>query len=322
MDTPVLFLIFNRPENTRLVFEAIAVVKPRQLFVAADGPRDATDEEGCRSAREIINEVDWDCEVTTLFRETNLGCKRAVSSAIDWFFDQVEAGIILEHDCLPTRSFFTFCTESLERYRDDERVMMVSGNNFQGGIRRGDACCYFSQIPHIWGWATWRRAWAHYDVNMSVFLAWLQSGDAERAWPDRDVRTFWLSKLIPTCEGQLVTWDYQWAFSMIRRLAFSVAPQQNLVSNIGFGGEATNTKNENDVCANVERHEMESLAYPCDVIVQADADLYEYMYVYNTGYHSMQNPTLRWRKVLRKRWKILRMVKRFKKQYGVQKRGV
>jgi hypothetical protein len=176
-NTPVLFLIFNRPNTTEQVFEAIAKAKPRCLFVAADGPR--TDKEGeaekCQAVRDIIKRVDWDCEVKTLFREQNLGCKEAVSSAITWFFEQVEEGIILEDDCLPSDSFFSFCAELLEKYRDDKRIMMISGDNFQDGIQRGDASYYFSSVPWIWGWATWRRAWRLYDREMQTFPSFVKA---------------------------------------------------------------------------------------------------------------------------------------------------
>jgi hypothetical protein len=139
----------------------LAAIKPRQLFVAADGPRPEIDGEydKCDKVRSIVDSINWECEIKTLFRESNLGCRKAVSNAISWFFQSVEEGIILEDDCLPSPSFFfTFCAEMLQRYRHDEKIMMISGNNFQNGIRRGNASYYFSQIPNIWGWATWKNA--------------------------------------------------------------------------------------------------------------------------------------------------------------------
>ena len=150
---PILFLIFNRPDVTEKVFEAIRRQKPKQLFVAADGYRKNKqgEKELCDKTRSIINKIDWDCEVKTLFRNENLGCCMAVSSAIEWFFQQVEYGIILEDDCLPNASFFRFQKEMLEKYKDDSRIMMVSGDNFQNGKKRGDASYYFSKLTHIWG---------------------------------------------------------------------------------------------------------------------------------------------------------------------------
>jgi len=154
LKAPVLLLIFNRPDTTQLVFNKIRKARPAELYIAADGPRknQPDDPENCRKAREILRQVDWDCKISTLFREENLGCKIGVSSAIDWFFSEVEEGIILEDDCVPDQSFFQFCQELLARYRDDKRVMMISGDNFQFGRRRTDYSYYFSQYVHIWGW--------------------------------------------------------------------------------------------------------------------------------------------------------------------------
>jgi hypothetical protein len=319
MNTPVLFVLFNRPEKAGRVFESIARAKPRTLFVAADGPRpDHPDDVfNCEAARDVIQRVDWDCEVKTLFRETNLGCRAAVTSAIDWFFGEVKAGIILEDDCLPSASFFTFCADGLERYRDDERVMMISGDNFQGGIRRGDASCYFSQIPHIWGWATWRRAWKHFDPQMNAFPEWVCSGSAEAVWPDRDVRNFWLSKLIPTFENRIAAWDYRWVFAIVSHQGVSVCPQKNLVTNIGFGCDATNTFDPASPCAGIERHDLAELSYPEDAVLDSTADLYEYEHLLNVRYHSIKNRLFRLRKVLRKRWKMKRMTERFKRHHGL-----
>ena len=167
LTTPVLFLVFNRPDTTEKVFEAIRQAKPQKLFVAADGPRGNRlgEKEKCEQVRKIATTVDWDCEVKTLFREKNLGCKFAVSSAIDWFFKNVEEGIVLEDDCLPSQSFFWFCQELLERYRNDERVMLIGGNN-RGVDFLKNHSYFFSKYVQIWGWATWRRSWEKYDSKI------------------------------------------------------------------------------------------------------------------------------------------------------------
>ncbi len=168
LGTPVLFLIFNRPDTTTRVFEAIREARPSRLYVAADGPR--ADKEGeaqrCLETRKITEAVDWPCEVRRLYREENLGCKLAVSSAITWFFTHEEEGIILEDDCLPDQSFFPFCAAMLERYRDDGRIMMVLGTSLLPPGGGPDADYLFTQYFLIWGWATWRRAWEKYDIEM------------------------------------------------------------------------------------------------------------------------------------------------------------
>lgn len=174
-NVPILFIIFNRPETTKAVFHEIRKNQPFQLFVAADGPRREIfeDIENCRKVREIIQLIDWECNVQTLFRDENLGCKIAVSSAIDWFFSQVDEGIILEDDCLPDQSFFPFCQELLEKYRYDAKIMMIGGSNFQFNKNKFEYSYYFSRYFHIWGWASWKRAWQFYDVEM-------------KAWPEID----------------------------------------------------------------------------------------------------------------------------------------
>jgi hypothetical protein len=171
-DTPILFLIFNRPDTTQKVFNEIRKIKPRQLFVAADGPREdhPEDKEKCEQTRKIIDQVDWDCEVKTLFRDKNLGCKHAVSGAINWFFKNVEQGIILEDDCLPDQSFFGFCQELLNKYKNNKQIFNISGNNFQDGMWRGDGSYYFSKYFHCWGWATWADRWQNYfDIKMKNY---------------------------------------------------------------------------------------------------------------------------------------------------------
>jgi hypothetical protein len=167
---PILFLVFNRPETTARVFEAIRNAKPSRLYIAADGPRDFIYNEYavCAKTREIASRVDWDCDVETLFRAENLGCKAAVSSAISWFFSHEEEGIILEDDCLPCESFFYFTTILLEKYRHDERIAHIAGSNFQDGKKVGDGSYYFSDLYNIWGWATWKRVWKDYDAELRL----------------------------------------------------------------------------------------------------------------------------------------------------------
>lgn len=316
-ETPILFLIFNRPETTRKVFEQIRKIKPRRLFVAADGPRtDKTGEaEKCRETRDVIGCVDWDCEVKTLFRDRNLGCKRAVSSAISWFYEQVEAGIVLEDDCLPSSSFFSFCAELLRRYADDERVMMISGDNFQDGIQRGDASYYFSQIPHIWGWATWRRAWNRYDVAMSAFPEFLKAGGINRISTAIDVQNFWLTNFVSTYEGRINTWDYQWVFAMFLHGGLSICPQVNMISNIGFGGDSTHTADAGHRFANMARHDIGNVVHPDSIKADLEADAYDYRMVCDVGCHSKRSGFSRWRKVLRKRWKTGRLLKEFRARH-------
>lgn len=275
MDIPILFLVFNRPDPTCKVFEEIKKARPKQLFIAADGPRKHKDGEFelCEKTRAVITKIDWPCEVKTLFREENLGCKIAVSSAIDWFFENVEEGIILEDDCLPSSSFFTFCTSLLEFYRNDTRVMHIGGTNFQDGKLRGDGSYYFSSIHHIWGWATWRRAWKYYDVNMKSLPVFLKENYLDTITPDKALQNYWKSHLENIYAGRIDTWDFQWTFAIWSQHGLGIIPNQNFVSNIGFGDEATHTKVMNNL-ADRSVEELSEIKHPSLMINNTDAEKY------------------------------------------------
>ena len=243
LNTAVLFLIFNRPETTARVFEAIRSAKPTRLYVAADGARHGNNAEVDRviSARSIATAVDWPCELKTLFRRENLGCKRAVGEAISWFFDQEEQGIILEDDCLPHLDFFRFSEVLLKQYKDDTRVSVITGNNFQNGIIRGGASYYFSKYNHCWGWASWRRAWHYYEGGLAFWPEWSQSADWRKRMVDPVERRYWKQIFDRVHAGKIDTWDYSWTASVWHRGGLTATPNVNLVSNIGFGQDSTHT---------------------------------------------------------------------------------
>lgn len=243
--TPLLFLTFNRPEPTRRVFEEIRKARPEKLFISADGPRpDRPDDvEKCKKVREIVSHVDWPCEVKTLFRDKNLGCKIGASSAITWFFDNVEEGIILEDDCVPDQSFFPFCEELLARFRNDERISLISG---QIMIQNLDIpySYTFTKFAHLWGWASWRRSWKHYDVTMKVWGDKRNRKMIKRAMNDPLVWNYkeWLYD--ETYHGRKDTWDYQWESYRLLHGQISIIPSINLIENVGFGPDATHTTQE------------------------------------------------------------------------------
>lgn len=277
LNTPVLFLIFNRPDSTQQVFEAIRQVKPKQLFVAADGPRaDRPDDEGnCKKARNIILQVDWDCEVKTLFRKSNMGCGPAVSSAISWFFTEVEEGIILEDDCLPSPSFFNFCQVLLRVYRKDDRVFHISGSNFQSGRWRGKNSYYFSKYVNVWGWATWRRAWEKYTYEINY-----EPEVLNQAFPHlktQKIKKDWEALFSRFNPESVNTWDYQWVYTCLKSQGLAAVPNKNLIKNLGFGAEATHTLSEPEFYATIKWEEIEfPLLHPSTVAVNLKADLFEY----------------------------------------------
>jgi hypothetical protein len=264
MNAPVLFLLFNRANTTRAVFEAIRQAQPSRLYVAADGPRldQRGERERCDRVREIATDVDWPCELRTLFREKHLGCGVAVSDAIDWFFEHEDEGIILEDDCLPDLSFFRFCEELLARYRADRAVMMISGSYPLGKQHTISSSYFFSQRSGIWGWASWQRAWQHYDRKIGI---WPELRNTE--WLMRlgqgykDFREFWTEKFDMAYAGKLDTWDYQWDFSIWLQNGLTIMPTKNLVKNIGFGWDATHTKDEGDWRG---RLPLETISFPLE----------------------------------------------------------
>ncbi|QHS54721.1 nucleotide-diphospho-sugar transferase [Mucilaginibacter sp. 14171R-50] len=272
----VLFIIFNRPDTTEKVFGQIKQARPARLYVAADGPR--TDKPGeqllCEQARNITRQIDWPCEVKTLFRDSNMGCKNAVSSAITWFFENEEEGIVLEDDCLPTDDFFRFCDTMLEKYRHDTRIRHISGCNFQHGKKWGTASYYFSNLTHVWGWAGWRRVWKDYEKELFQYHVNDVRPQLETLFTDRFIVDVWESifKLVKT--GGVDTWDYQLTFLNFFNNSLSVIPNVNLITNIGFGESSTHTNDVNNINANLPVQALGNITHPLYILPQKQADIY------------------------------------------------
>ena len=273
MTTAVVMLVFNRPEQTARVFEAVRQARPPVLLVVADGPRPdrADDARNCDETRKIFDRVDWPCDVRRHFAEVNLGCRNRVSSGLDWAFNEVEEAIVLEDDCLPDPTFFRFCQELLERYRHDDRIYMICGHNFLGGRRRTEDSYYFSKYTHVWGWASWRRAWRHYDVEMKLWPTLREGGWLVDAIGEEQA-AYWSRCFESTYNGSMNTWDYQMFFAAFANNLLSIIPNVNLISNIGFGPAATHTTSVADL-ANVPTQAMEfPLRHPRWVIRDQRSD--------------------------------------------------
>ena len=244
MKCAVLLLVFNRPDTTRQVFESIRAARPPRLYVAADGPRASRAGESarCAEARALATAVDWPCEVRTLFRDQNLGCKHAVSGAISWFFSHEPEGIILEDDILPLPSFFGFCDQLLDRYRDDPRIAGISGCNVIADQYVTPASYFYSRYSQIWGWASWRRAWQQYDVEMKSWPEWRDAnGLAAVSDGGSMFEYYWRRKLDSTYVGEQGTWDYQWTYTCWRQQGLTAISASNLIRNLGIGESATHT---------------------------------------------------------------------------------
>lgn len=275
LTTPVALLVFNRPELTAQVFAAIREARPPRLLVVADGPRPGRQDDlvKCAEVRRIVEQVDWSCEVLQNYSLENMGCRMRVSSGLDWVFGQVEEAIILEDDCLPEASFFRFCQELLEYYRDDKRIGMVSGDNFQGGVRYTGDSYYFSKYYHVWGWATWKNRWTgYYDADMKKWPAVRNSSWLSNVLGTKSESLAWKKKFEKVFSGKIDTWDYQWVFTNWLQGRLCILPSLNLISNIGFTADATHTKVSNSL-DNIERYVMPfPLKHPQIVTINTIAD--------------------------------------------------
>lgn len=275
LETPIAFCLFNRPELTRQVFHAIALAKPKTLYVISDGARPDHPEEQSlvEESRSVIDQVDWDCDVKINFSEVNLGCKQRIASGLGWAFQQSEELIILEDDCLPDPSFFEYCQQLLGRYRDDQRIMMISGDNFQPVCHSQDSY-YFSRWPHIWGWASWRRAWNHFDVEVSSWPKVKTSQKLRSVFSSQLEYEHWASVLDRQYAGEIDTWDFPWAYACWINSGLTILPTTNLITNIGFGPEATHTTDPSSRLANLSKHDIGCLIHPSRVLQDYVADQY------------------------------------------------
>jgi hypothetical protein len=277
IETPVVLIIFNRPKLTEAVLNALARVRPRTLLVVADGPRPDSpgDAEACEAARAVIERVDWNCDVIKNYSNVNLGCGRRPASGISWALQQVEEAIILEDDCVPHPSFFRFCAELLERYRDDERVMHIAGSTYRRHAVPTPYSYFFSQFNGAWGWATWRRAWRYFDASVTLWpqlrsTSWLlnlvEHESAARHWAHEFDVAY-------ERQGDVTYWDHQWTFACWAHTGLTIMPRVNLVMNVGCGPDATHMLGESDPLGNVPASEIAfPLAHPPNVLRLLEAD--------------------------------------------------
>lgn len=271
---PVAFVIFNRPNYAKAVFAEIRKARPKKLFIIADGPRTPAEEAICKETRAVVENIDWPCEVHRNYAEKNLGLKERFRSGLNWFFENVEQGIILEDDCLPHQSFFRFASEILEKYKDDERIMMVSGDNFLPSFEIQDSY-FFSRYFPIWGWATWRRAWEKYDVTIE---SW-ELPESKKLLKNMYAQKYMIdhtSKLFDNIRsGKLNTWDVQWLYTCLISGGLCIMPRVNLVSNIGVYGTHQGGSNQNLPIQDM--YQGSSLKHPksIEVLREYDRTFYE-----------------------------------------------
>ncbi len=300
--TPVLLLLYNRPDTSKQVFEEIRKIRPAQLFIAADGPSEERlgDVDKCRETRSLVDTIDWECELKTLFHDDNLGCRKAISSSISWFFENVEEGIILEDDCLPSQSFFIFCNELLERYKSHNEVMVISGDNFQSGRRVSTDSYYFSRYPHCWGWATWRRAWQKYDTKMSGWQSYLKSREfLNLGAVNPAFKAYWKRNFERVLSGEVDSWAYVWTYSCWVNNGLTAIPEKNLVKNIGFGPDATHTKGPSARISAMQAGKLDfPLRHPVRVERHLEADSFTDAFHFGISAEQETRPVLRLKKAI------------------------
>ncbi len=278
LTTPVAFIIFNRPETTKKVFEEIGKAKPKELYIIADGPREnnTEDDDLCKKTREVVKKVDWDCVVHKNYSDINLGTKIRPSTGLKWFFSHKDEVIILEDDCLPHPSFFEYCQTLLEYHRNNEKVNMIAGSNFISQYSNKNYSYYFSVFHHFWGWATWKRSWELFDLEMKSWPELKASKLLYQIVPDNKSAKYWETLFDEVYKGKISTWDYQWYYSSWKNKNLAVVPSVNLVSNIGFGQQATHTKKLKNIRANIPLEDIQfPLIHPHGINSDVKADMIE-----------------------------------------------
>lgn len=273
MNTPVLFLIYNRPEYAEKVFRSIREARPTRLFIHADGPKEDKqgDVELCEKARKIVNSIDWRCEVKILFRDKNLGCKLGVSGGITWFFNNVDEGIILEDDCLSTESFFEYCERLLAKYRVNDRIMMISGSNPATAIYDMESDYFFSQFYHVWGWATWKRAWAKMDIDLLDWPIYKKDNLLDKFYQhNQNNRRFSEKMFDKVYNKKSSVWAIQWSYSCLTNNGLAILPKYNLVSNIGLSGD--HSMNPDQLFLKTKAVDFNNLVHPRKIGIQGDIE--------------------------------------------------
>ena len=294
---PVLLIGFNRPQHLERVIDALRSAAPRHVFLAIDGPRDShpADAERVHACRALARRIDWDAQVETLFQERNLGCGLGVATAIRWFFDHVDRGVILEDDIIPDESFFGFCSELLERYEDNDQVLAISGCNFvpRDHISRPHDAYRFSQVPHIWGWATWRRAWLQHRLDIS---GWRRTLPLRQLWRkthrSAPATAYWAAMFESLARGEIDTWDGQLVFAAMVSGQLTATANTNLITNIGFGEDATHTLEDRDELQPVGS--MQLPTKPVPIVVDAKADDWTRMHHFHATWAGLAHQATRY----------------------------
>jgi hypothetical protein len=267
MKEAVLLIVYNRPEKTKKILKKLEIAKPPRLYIAADGPNTLkiNDSYLVKETRKIIQTVRWKCKVHYLLRSNNLGCKYAVSQGIDWFFKHETKGIILEDDCLPNQDFFIFCENLLNYHKRNKKIFSITGTNFYKKSLVKDASYYFSIFPNVWGWATWRRSWKYYDVEMKFWPKYKKTKEWKKFFNENYKRKFFEKAFDQSFNNKINTWDYQFTALSFMLGGLTATPTKNLIKNIGFGSNSTFNKNSKHRLANLKTQSLKKIYHPSSI---------------------------------------------------------
>ena len=276
---PIIFCIFNRPRHVKKSLDAIRKHRPDKIYVVGDGPREFVDTDGdmVNQAREIIKTIDWPCEINTNYSDVNLGCRIRFETGMDWVFSHEDRAIIIEDDVVPNEDFFKFCDILLEKYKDQSNITSITGNNFQDGNIRGTSSYYFSKYSHIWGWATWSRAWKYYDPKLSFWPQWKLSKDWKNQALNSNERKYWEDIFNRINNNALESWDYSWNGSIWYRKGLTVTPNVNLATNVGMGPDGTHCIYKEDQ-EGIPTQSLGGLSHPDQIIQNKAADKYAFKF--------------------------------------------
>jgi hypothetical protein len=281
---PILLIVFNRPDTTQKVFDSIRNAKPRTLYIASDAPRvgKLEDEKNCALVKEIITNVDWDCKVRYRYAEINQGCGPGPFNAISWAFENEDRLIILEDDCVPALSFFPFCDELLERYKNDTRIWLISGNQYNEEAVKTPHSYFFSKYGHSWGWATWKRCWAEMDMTMSKYQLIIEQDLFKAAYRTKNEAIFFQNKISRINDNEVIKrqiWDFQFGFAISSNGGLCIVPKKNLVTNIGYLG--THSENKEHFHDRAVDTDFKILTHPDFILCDVNYDAYHFDHHWN-----------------------------------------
>ncbi|PAV09382.1 hypothetical protein [Methanocorpusculum parvum] len=274
--TPILLIIFKRPDTTREVFNSIRKIRPNKLYIAADGPRSHKigESELCNETRKIISLIDWKCDVYTLFQDNNLGCANAVRQAITWFFSYEEEGIILEDDCVPSTSFYLFCQKMLNIYKNDNQIMMISGYNPVSKQLSHPKSHYFSRWANIWGWATWKDRWELYNISFKGWDSYRPIFLKDKYFDNiSEFRELYLYEFdLNSLSSDSSAWSWAWNYTLFSTDGLCVVPSSNLINNIGEVGVHSNGRKTSLLNLETTEIDLTKLESQTDVVADKEYD--------------------------------------------------